>query len=380
MGMGALRLVLAVSVVCAHGGGVLGYDMATGRGAVQGFFMLSGFLMQLVLAQKYDPRDDIFLFYSNRALRIYPTYFLALAFAIVISALLLPYSTGFFHGMRAALPVLTPLEWTKFVLSHVFIVGQDTFVFQQLDTSSLHYTTAGVGNAAESLLLLPPAWSISLELTFYLFAPFLARLSTPWLLIIMATAFSLRCIGWWNGLVHDPWTNRFFPFEVALFIGGMVSYRCRNFILNVLGPRGLRHIFWIALLGALSVHPGVIAATRLQVHVELVYLAFYGFIFWVLPGLFERSKNSKLDNFLGSFSFPVYLLHWPILLTYNAFIGTHQDIYHGTLRTITCVIITFAISYGVVILVELPLERLRARRKQSGNVEARLNSIAEISP
>ncbi|WP_439625858.1 acyltransferase family protein [Shinella sp.] len=380
MGMGALRLVLAVSVVCAHSGGVFGYDMATGRGAVQGFFMLSGFLMQLVLAEKYNPRSDILLFYSNRAIRIYPTYFLALIFSAMISALLFRYSSGFFYEVHAAMQVLTPFDWAKVVLSHIFIIGQDTFVFQQLDTSSLNYITVGVGNAAEKLLLLPPAWSISLELTFYLLAPFLARLSTSWLLFIVATAFSLRCIGWWNGLAHDPWTNRFFPFEIALFVGGMVSYRCRNLILGVLGSRGQRHVFWIALVGALSVHPGVIAATRLHVHVELVYLVFYGFVFCVLPGLFERSKNSRLDSFLGSFSFPVYLLHWPILLAYNAFAGTHQDIYQGTLRTIACLIITFSISYAVVILVELPLERLRSRRKQSGNVDARLRSIAEIGP
>ena len=370
MGMGALRTVLALSVICAHGGGILGYDMATGRGAVQGFFMLSGFLMQLVLAEKYNPRSDIFLFYSNRALRIYPTYFLALLFAMMVSACLLPYSSGFFYDIRAALPALTPFDWIRIALSHIFILGQDVFVFEQFDTSSLHYTSAGVGNAAETLLLLPPAWSISLELSFYLLAPFLARLSTVWLLVIMAAAFSLRCLAWSNGLDYDPWTNRFFPFEIALFLGGMVSYRCRNFIIGALGSRGLRRIFPIALLGVLSVHPAVLAATALHINVELIYLTFYGFVFCVLPGLFERSRSSKFDSFLGSFSFPVYLFHWPILLAYNAFAGAHQDIYQGTLRTIACTVITLAISYGVVILVELPLERIRSRRNQSGKPEA----------
>lgn len=370
MGMGALRLVLALSVICAHGGGILGYDMATGRGAVQGFFMLSGFLMQLVLAEKYNPRSDMFLFYSNRALRIYPTYFLALLFSVLISAFLLPYSAGFFHDIRAAIPVLTPFDWIRIALSHVFILGQDMFVFEQFDTTSLHYTAAGVGNAAETLLILPPAWSISLELSFYLLAPFLARLSTAWLLVIMAASCSLRCLAWSNGLDFDPWTNRFFPFEIALFLGGMVSYRCRHFILGALGSSGLRRVFPIALLGALSVHPALVAATMFHINVELVYLAFYGFVFCVLPGLFERSKSSKLDSFLGSFSFPVYLFHWPIIMAYNAFAGTQQDIYQGTLRTIACTIVTLAISYGVVILVELPLERLRSRRKQSGNLGA----------
>jgi peptidoglycan/LPS O-acetylase OafA/YrhL len=125
--------------------------------------MLSGFLMQLVLAEKYNPRSDMFLFYSNRALRIYPTYFLALLFSVLVSAVLLPYSAGFFHDIRAAIPVLTPFDWIRIALSHVFILGQDMFVFEQFDSTSLHYTAAGVGNAAETLLILPPAWSISLS-------------------------------------------------------------------------------------------------------------------------------------------------------------------------------------------------------------------------
>ena len=47
-----------------------------GRMAVQCFYMISGFLISLVLSNKYDPStaDGRRLFYSNRALRIFVPY------------------------------------------------------------------------------------------------------------------------------------------------------------------------------------------------------------------------------------------------------------------------------------------------------------------
>jgi peptidoglycan/LPS O-acetylase OafA/YrhL len=60
-------------VALGHFGTVWGYYMMNGRMAVQCFYMISGFLISLVLSQKYDPTtaDGRWLFYTNRALRIF---------------------------------------------------------------------------------------------------------------------------------------------------------------------------------------------------------------------------------------------------------------------------------------------------------------------
>ena len=385
MGLGFLRFVLALSVICTHGGGLLGYDMATGRGAVEGFFMLSGFLMQLVLSERYDPKKDLVLFYTNRALRIYPTYFLALLFALAIAGLLSSYSAGFFFDLNAVSSAITPLEWLKIILTHLFIFGQDTFVFQHIDATSLLYTANGVGNASDTLLVIPPAWSISLELMFYLLAPFLARLSTSWLVAIMLGSFALRCISWSTGLDYDPWTYRFFPFEVLLFVGGMVSYRCREAIIAAINPQRIRPVPLIALFATLMVHPALLVAMRLNIPEEAVYMGFYALLFLVLPGLFECSRGSKLDNWLGSFSFPVYLLHWPIIMAYNVFFGLQNGIYHGTERTVICAVLTLIVSYGVVVLVENPLDRIRKLRhtrrvNHDAAIPAAMHIVSELVP
>ena len=73
--MGMLRVALAMAVVLSH------LPLATlqfmsGGLAVQGFFIVSGFYMALVLDGKYK---DVGLFYSNRLLRLFPTYFVMMA-------------------------------------------------------------------------------------------------------------------------------------------------------------------------------------------------------------------------------------------------------------------------------------------------------------
>ena len=74
--MGTFRFLLAMSVTLGHFGTVWGYHIMNGRMAVQCFFMISGFLISLVLSQKYDPgtADGRALFYTNRALRIFVPY------------------------------------------------------------------------------------------------------------------------------------------------------------------------------------------------------------------------------------------------------------------------------------------------------------------
>ena len=74
--MGTFRFLLAMSVTLGHFGTVWGYHIMNGRMAVQCFFMISGFLISLVLSQKYDPgtADGRALFYTNRALRFFVPY------------------------------------------------------------------------------------------------------------------------------------------------------------------------------------------------------------------------------------------------------------------------------------------------------------------
>jgi peptidoglycan/LPS O-acetylase OafA/YrhL len=75
--MGTLRFLLACSVVLAHSQQFFGF-YGMGGNAVPAFFVISGFYMQMILLEKYNTGRGVFLFYTNRFLRLYPLYWATL--------------------------------------------------------------------------------------------------------------------------------------------------------------------------------------------------------------------------------------------------------------------------------------------------------------
>src|SRR5437868_7482671 len=85
--MGLLRFMLALAVASGHAGGFFSadiYPQVAGNIAVQIFYMISGFLIALILSGKYaDTPQGNWIFYSNRAVKIYVPYLAILAVTIV---------------------------------------------------------------------------------------------------------------------------------------------------------------------------------------------------------------------------------------------------------------------------------------------------------
>ncbi|MEK6790185.1 MAG: acyltransferase family protein, partial [Deltaproteobacteria bacterium] len=81
-GLGLLRTILAVAVVIVHSSGIFGYNVVGGMVAVQSFYIISGFYMSLILNEKYT---DLYVFYTNRILRLYPIYLVVVLLTLIIS-------------------------------------------------------------------------------------------------------------------------------------------------------------------------------------------------------------------------------------------------------------------------------------------------------
>jgi peptidoglycan/LPS O-acetylase OafA/YrhL len=84
--LGTIRFLLALAVVCAHVG-KLPFTVQLGSLlAVQSFYIISGFLIALVWTNKYEGSPNgLFLFYSNRAARIYVVYWAVVVISIVVA-------------------------------------------------------------------------------------------------------------------------------------------------------------------------------------------------------------------------------------------------------------------------------------------------------
>jgi peptidoglycan/LPS O-acetylase OafA/YrhL len=280
--MGVLRILLAMSVVAAHSADVPKLlQFVGGELAVQIFFVISGFYMQLILSEgRYARARD---FYTSRALRLFPAYLVVAALALLFAP------AHFFQNFAAHRADLTGL----LILSNLTIFLQDFVVF-------LSTTEAPVYQS----LLVPQAWTLALELYFYILAPSLARLSTRWLIALAAASIGLRLFAYSEGFDAGFWTYRFFPFEIALFLIGMLS------------NRAYRAIHWNAVGGTIQKMVATACAVLMLASAWLLAGVPSKFTFIIaaatacaLPFLFKLFEHNRSDAFIGELSYPLYIVH-----------------------------------------------------------------------
>lgn len=194
--MGLIRILLAITVVIAHSTPFMGLSLTGGQFAVQGFFIISGFYISLILHNKYEASwAGTKLFYGNRFLRIYPVYWTALLLSLIISLLELRWP-HYIHtlGTVSALSDLDATAKALFLAINLAIVGMDWSLFDSIRNSRFFF--------------IPQAWSLSIEVVMYALAPFLFRRSIWLLASLLAGAVLIRLVAAGAGFDKDPWTYR----------------------------------------------------------------------------------------------------------------------------------------------------------------------------
>ncbi len=356
--MGILRLLLALSVLLQHIRGCR-YAMTGGATSVQAFFIISGFLIAMILDVKYNKPGQLWLFYSNRALRIYSTYWAVLIAAVLVhlAAHEIAHQSVFDLWIHNSARLGSFGRW-YLALTNVFIVGQDLALFMTLGQHGFHLSAAFWKSSPliPSLMVIPPAWSLSLELMFYALAPWILRWRTRWIVALMSLSIALRGTLWFSGLRADPWSYRFFPNELSLFLAGALAYRIiyRNPRLAELPP--------VLKMFALGVIP-VVVFYPLYDHSKGLFFSTTKILFLVyfvaaIPLLFRMTARSSLDRRLGELSYPLYLCHFSIVQVLNHF-STRLNIW---LRVSIAIVVSCSVAYVCVLALERPLDRFRQSR------------------
>lgn len=315
--MGLLRLLHAIAVVIAHSTPIFGMPLMGGVGAVQTFYMVSGFYMTLILETKYVGPGSYRLFIINRFLRLLPIYWVILLLTIgtVIVARL-----SMEHWLQLEPFVVwrhqfTLPTWLYLLGANLAIVGQDWLLFMGLNpqTGNLFWTHDFLAHDPPiyAFLLVPQAWSIGVEISFYLVAPLIVRRTIRQVSVLILLSLSLRAYLYYGlGWHFDPWTYRFFPTELAFFLFGTLAYRLYEWLKRRSLPSFLPWVGTLLVLGLTLLYP--LLPTPLG-DADLKIWSHYVLILVGLPFAFLATKTSKVDRWLGELSYPVYLVHFLII-------------------------------------------------------------------
>ena len=370
--MGLYRFLLAASVVVAHSSKLPGISLLDAGLAVKTFFIISGFYMQLILDSKYSRVENgIRLFYTNRALRIYPMYLLAFAFAVL-----------FYLAASAKLhhPVDRLAYWVDAAHLHLYgplaLIGVSQFTVIGLDLTPLFYYVRNVGfhlitthdfppnsTLAWRFNFMPHCWSIGAELFFYSLMPLFNYCRTRLLIpLCFVAAASVALNTWIAPVLSGPMNYHFGPMQLFYFLLGILSYRIVYKKVLLGKSRGDWRLFIpIAVVAVCTFSPWWGDANSSGSPHNLLAGCYLIVAATSVPLLFHVTRTIRWDRWIGELSYPMYLLHIPlkwVLLAKQGVSQKDEAIVSGVSLLILTVVAAFLMTY----FVDRPIEAFRQRR------------------
>ena len=321
-----------------------------GRNAVQLFYIISGFLISYVLLDTKSYKN-ISTFYLNRYLRLYPIYLCVAALTFIF---LFVTKQNYLFDIYEKIPKLAII---LLVFSNIFLFGQDWVMFSGIENNLLIFTHDFSDSEVILYkgLLVPQAWTLGVELSFYVLAPFILRKkSTIFCLLFISLAIRLYLlkIGVGN---KDPWTYRFFPTELALFLMGALSHQILLPFYKQFKPERLKIISTFATYFLV-----IFSLAYFLIPLKEIYKVSLLFVFFIMliPFTFIFQNNSRIDRYIGNLSYPIYINHMLVIwfITYLANIIGIDNRYIFSISSVLITIIFAAILHKYV---GIPLEKIR---------------------
>ncbi|MBR0896027.1 acyltransferase [Bradyrhizobium tropiciagri] len=350
--MGTLRFLLALCVVVTHARGAtfFSHQLLNAITAVQAFYVISGFLITMVLDTRAGYRS-VRQFYLSRYLRLWPAYAVVALLTLVV-----------FKGSTivAGVTNLDAAGALFVIVSNATIFFQDLFLFFAISPDGSLFPTTHFGTEPgpqlNGLMLVPQMWSVGVELIFYAIAPFVCR-SPVRLIALLCIGLATRlAIGYWSPPALDPWFYRFAPAEMTMFAAGGLAYfagKGLHFVparvLKTVGIVCLAAVAFVVIVPPAEVYGFSQTLFLLNPRMILIIIA-------ACPMLFMAFRDSRLDSMIGELSYPMYLSH--------LFVAETMVRYSPSLMTpdnFAYVCATVLFSAALLWLVILPIDRYRRR-------------------
>lgn len=311
-----LRGVAAIIVVTFHlteplGTGHLDILVNHGYLAVDFFFLLSGF----VIGYAYDDRwkkMSIGTFFKRRIERLQPMVVLGMTLGAI----------GFYFTDSTIWPLIHTVPPWKMLL--VLLIGYTILpVPLSLD----------IRGWEEMHPLNSVGWSLFFEyIANILYAIGIRKFSNKalgFLVFIAGTALAHLAIA--NGDVSGGWTLNAEQVRIGItrtmypFFAGLLLSRIAR-------PTRIKHAFlWCSLLMALVLYmPRIGGAERLWmngVYESVCIIFIFPLIVYLgASGIVHTQMERRICKFLGDLSYPLYLVHYPLVYFYVAWISNHKGV------------------------------------------------------
>lgn len=353
-----LRGVAAVMVVLFHifeifsGGDHAKQIINHGYLAVDFFFVLSGF----VIGYAYDDRWKHMStgeFFKRRLIRLHP---------MIVVGMLIGAITFYFQDC-SYFPAIHGTPLWKFLL--VLLIG---------------FTLVPVGSSmdirgwGEMFPLNGPAWTLFFEyIANILYALVIRRLSSVVLFILVLVAgVALVHLALTNGDVIGGWSLEWSQFRIGLtrlmypFLAGLLLSRISKTVAIKLG------FLWCSLLlMAILAMPRIGDRAWMNGLYDAAVILFL-FPFIVYLGASRRDdKNisSRISNFLGAISYPLYIIHYPFIYLFIAWVDRQKPSFEASIVGGVVVLITsIAIAWICANIYDQPVRKWLARKTKSSSV------------
>ncbi|MFA6701631.1 MAG: acyltransferase [Dysgonamonadaceae bacterium] len=336
-----LRGVAAFMVICYHvfeGFATSPIDQRFNHGylAVDFFFVLSGF----VVGYAYDDRWNkmkIKDFFKRRLIRLHP---------MVVMGAILGAITFVIQGS---------VQWDGTQVPFYLLIT--AFILTIFMIPAVPGTGPEVRGNGEMFPLNGPSWSLFFEyIGNILYALFIRRMSTKALSILVAiSGISLASFAMFNlsgyGSLGVGWTMADYNL-LGGFLRMIFAYSAGLLISRNFKPIHIRGAFWkcsIAIVILLSVpHLGAEGALWMNgLYDTVCTLVFFPIlVYFGASGATTDKVSSKINKFMGDISYPLYMVHYPFMYLFYAWLWKNNLTFSETwpvaiVLVLGCVLIAY---------------------------------------
>lgn len=323
--------------------------------AVDFFFILSGFVIGYAYDDRWNKGFGLKEFFTRRLIRLHPMVIMGAILGVITFCL---QGSVQWNGTQ----ITTSLTMLALLLTMFFIPA----------IPGTGYEIRGNG---EMFPLNGPFWSLFFEyIGNILYALFIRRLSTKALgTLVVALGIALTWFAIGNistyGSIDAGWT-----LDGVNFLGGslrmLFPFTMGMFLSRVFRPVKVRGAFWIcsAVLTALFAVPFIDILKPLSlngVYESFCILIVFPILVWLgASGATTDKFSTNTCKFLGDISFPLYVVHYPFMYLFYAWLIKNKLYTFGDTWVISLVVMIWNIllAYACLKLYDEPARNYLAKR------------------